>query len=102
MIRRRLLVEASCSSAGRSMTSLMRSSLTLGGEREPRKGFERIIIAHACHQAFGQMRRDGVVAVELPMRIIGGEQEHPVRADHLDDVGNPGRVGRAVERLGGK
>src|ERR1700687_4813654 len=103
MMRNRLLAEAACSSTGRSMTSLMRSSLGgLCGEAQPRKGFKRIIGTHARYDAGRQMRRYRVIAVELPVRIIGREQEHLVRIDHVDDVGNAFGVGRTVERLGGQ
>src|SRR6202158_6429598 len=103
MMRNRLLAEAACSSTGRSMTSLMRSSLGgLCGERKPRKGFKRIIGTHARYDTGRQMRRYRVIAVELPVRVIGREQEHFVRIDHIDDVGNAGRVRRAVERLRGQ
>src|ERR1700722_1732636 len=99
MIRKRLLAEASCPDTGRSMTSLMRSSFEkLCGEREPRKGFQRIVRTHARNNTRGQMRRYRVVAVELPVRIIRREQQHPVRVDHIDDVGDAGGVGRTVER----
>src|SRR5260370_23168369 len=101
MIRSRLLAATSCSRMGRSMTSLMRSSLFvlgLRGELQPRKGFERIVGTHTRYQAGRQMRRHRVVAVELPVRIVGGEQEHLVGADLLDDVGDSCRVRRTVER----
>src|SRR5712664_4590126 len=103
MIRKRLWVEASWSSTGRSMTSLMRSSfLRSCGEREPRKCFKRIVGTHARYDACRQMRRYRVIAVELPMWVIGGEQEHLVRVDHVDDVCNAFRIGRTVERLRGQ
>src|SRR5438046_158353 len=97
MMRSRVLAVFSCSSSGRSMTSLMRSSFeshTLGGKFQPRKSFKWIIGAHARDQARRQMWRDRIVAVELPVRIIRREQEHPIGADHVDDVGDPGRIGR--------
>src|SRR5882724_13174529 len=102
MIRKRLLAEASWSSTWRSMTSLMRSPLRSCGEREPRKGFKRIVGTHARYDTCRQIRRYRVIAVELPVRVIGGEQEHPVRIDHVDDVGNAFRIARAVERLRGQ
>src|SRR6266446_9625123 len=103
MIRRRLWAEAPWSSTGRSMTSLMRSSFSRScGEREPRKGFKRIVGTHARYDIGRQMRRYRVVAVKLPVRIIGREQEHLVRIDHVDDVGNAFRIGRAVARLRGQ
>src|SRR5579872_5241507 len=101
----RVLALASRSSKGRSMTSLMRSSfesysrnplpmgegaqlrfdsyrtsfhLALGGERKPRKCFKRIVGTHARNDLRRQMRRYRVITVELPVRIIGCEQEHPV------------------------
>src|SRR5580693_1685867 len=101
MMRSRVFAVASCSSTGRSMTSLMRFSLGSGlcGEFQPRKGFKRIVFTHARNETGGQMRRDRVVAVELPVRIIGREQEHLVGADHVDDVGDALGVGWAVEGL---
>src|SRR5882757_1792865 len=105
MIRRRAFAVFSCSSSGRSMTSLMRSSFeskTLCGESKPRKGFKRIVGAHARYDTGRQMRRYRVVAVELPVRIIRREQEHLVGADHVDDGGDAGRIGRRVERLRGE
>jgi hypothetical protein len=42
------------------------------------------------------MRRYRVVAVELPVRIIGRKQEHLVGTDLLDDVGDPGAAGDAL------
>src|SRR6266700_8249023 len=105
MIRRWAFAVFSCSSSGRSMTSLMRSSFeskTLCGEREARKGFKRIVGTHARYDTGRQMRRYRVVAVELPVRIIRREQEHLVGADHVDDVGDAGRIGRRVERLRGE
>src|ERR1700736_114732 len=95
MMRSLFFAAASASGSGRSMTSLMRSSLlakSLCGERQPRKRFKRIVGAHPRHQAGGQMRRYRVVAVELPVRIIRREQEHLVRADHVDDVGDAFRI----------
>src|SRR5258705_11092577 len=80
---------------------LLRISESLCGELQPRKSLKRIIRAHARNQSGRQMRRYRVVAVELPMRIIGREQEHLVRADHVDDVGDAGRIGWSVERLRG-
>src|SRR5438309_9697551 len=102
MMRSRVLAVVSCSSSGRSMTSLMRSSFeshTLGGKFQPRKSFKRIIGAHARDQTRRQMRRDRIVAVELPVRIIRREQEHPVGAEQFEDVGGAGRIARCVEGL---
>src|SRR2546429_7800712 len=56
MIRKRLLAEASWSSTWRSMTSLMRSSLRSCREREPRKGFKRIVGTHPRYDAGGEKR----------------------------------------------
>src|SRR5229473_8354121 len=55
---------------------LLGPSRSLCGEREPRKGFKRIVGAHPRDQACGEMRRYRVVAVELPVRIIRREQKH--------------------------
>src|SRR3954469_2011333 len=83
MMRSRLFAEASCSSTGRSMTSLIRSSFGSGscGQLKPRKSLQRIVGAHAGDQTGRKMRRDRVVAIELPVRVIGREQEHDGRAE---------------------
>src|SRR5258707_8269806 len=87
---------------GRSMTSLMRSSFEgSSGERKPRKGFKRIIGTHARDDVFRQMRRGGVISVELPIPIIRREQEHLVAIDHVDDIGHAFCVPRAGEGLRG-
>src|SRR6476660_9386959 len=102
MMRKRLLAAASSARMGRSMTSLMRSSLFIsgsGGKLQPRKGFKRIIGAHARDDTIRQMRRHRIVAVELPVRIVGREQEHLVGADLLDHIGDACGIGRTVERL---
>src|SRR5262245_58304500 len=126
MMRSCVAAVASWSSSGRSRTSLMESSWSclahglirkpvptfalarpfgsghaLSRELQPRKGLERIVDAHARHDVFRQMRRDGVVAVELPMRIVRREQEHLVGADLVDDIGDTGRIRRRIERLHG-
>src|ERR1700676_1432283 len=101
MIRSRLLAATSCSRMGRSMTSLMRSSFdslymlehdlfgkpvptfpdhALCRELHARKGFQRVFFTHARDDTLRQMRRHRVVAVELPVRIIGRKQEHLVGA----------------------
>src|ERR1700728_1687103 len=103
MMRSRLCAATSALRMGRSMTSLMRSSLVLcsGGKFQPRKGFKRIVGTHTRNDTGRQMRRHRVVAVELPVRIIRREQKHLVGADLLDDIGNAGRIRRPVERLHG-
>src|SRR6476619_5308364 len=103
MMRSRLFAAASCSSSGRSMTSLMRSSFGgLCGEAQPRKGFKRIVGTHARNDSGRPIWRYRVVAVELPVRVVRRKQEHLVASDHVDDLGNTLCVGRAVERLHGK
>src|ERR1700749_84974 len=113
-MRSRVAAVASFSRTGRSMTSLMRSSYFVWRmiffekpvstfsdhaliELQPREGFQRIVGAHARPDGLRQRRRGGIVAAELPMRVIGREQEHLVGADLVDDVGDAGRVGRSVE-----
>src|SRR2546430_3684924 len=81
------LAEASWSSTWRSMTSLMRSSLRSCREREPRKGFKRIVGTHARYDAGGQMRRDRVLPVALPKWGIGRRQGHTVPNGPVDEVG---------------
>src|SRR6185503_13463543 len=104
MMRSRLWAATSSARMGRSMTSLMRSSFDFQnscGELQPRKSFKRVVGTHPRDDAGRQMWRHRIVAVELPVRIIGREQEHLVGADLLDDVGDAGRIRRAVERLHG-
>ena len=45
------------------------------------------------------MRRHDGVAVELPVRIVAGEQQHAIGADLVDQILDAGAVGRRVERL---
>src|SRR5580704_10973369 len=118
MMRSRLWAVCSSLDNGRSMTSLMRSSLILANDLfrktgfhffgscasiqfQPRESLQRIVRAHARYDVRRQMRRQRIVAVELPVRIVGREQEHFFRADLLDDVGDAARIARTVERLHG-
>src|SRR6476661_4190421 len=104
MMRSRLLAASSSARIGRSMTSLMRSSLICSGscrELQPREGFERVISAHSRNDTRRQMRRHRIVTVELPVRIVGRKQEHLVGADLLDHVSDTGGIRRPIERLHG-
>ena len=75
--------------------AILLDGMNSGRELQPRKGFKRIVGAHARDETGRQMRRHRIVAVELPVRVVGREQEHLVGADLLDDVGDPSRIGRA-------
>src|SRR3954447_21827159 len=90
----------SSSRSGRSMTSLMRNS-GLVGERQPRKRLQRVVDAHLRDNAIRKVRRDRIVAVELPVRIVGREQEHLFRADLVDDLLDASGVARRIKRLHG-
>src|SRR5882724_3776736 len=70
-------------------------------EFQSRKGFKRIVGAHARDETFWQARRHRIVALELPVRVIGREQEHFLRADLVDDILDSGRIRRRIERLHG-
>src|SRR5919204_16351 len=50
-----------------------------GIQLKPWKGFERVVGAHARDETLRQVRRHRIVALELPVRIIGREQEHLFR-----------------------
>src|SRR4051794_37858637 len=102
MMRSRLCAGACCSSRGRSMTFMRSSCAWSCGKLEPRKRFERIILAHPRDDMVRQMRRYRVVAIELPVRIVGGKQQHLVGADLVDDVGDALRIRRTIERLRGQ
>src|SRR5258707_5647500 len=100
MMRRRLFAVTSCSSRGRSMTSLMRSSLGgLCGEAQPRKGFKRIVGTHARYDTGRQMRRYRVVTVELPVLVIGGKQDHLVAVAQVDIDRTALGIWHALERM---
>src|SRR5437879_6357452 len=101
MMRSRVAAVFSCSRIGRSMTSLMLTSLSSRVELQSRECFKRIIGAHARDETLRQVRRHGIVALELPMRIVGRKQEHLFRADLVDDVFHASRIRRRVERLHG-
>src|SRR4051812_23574566 len=53
--------------------------------RQSRVGFQRIIDADLACQVGRQASRQRVVAVEMPVRIVGGEQQHPVGAELFED-----------------
>src|ERR1700744_6423898 len=56
--------------------AILLGSSGLRREVQQRKGFERIVFAHTRNEALRQMWRDRVATLELPMRIIVGEQKH--------------------------
>src|SRR5579883_823288 len=82
-----------------SVKSVVMAHCSISGQRKPRKGFKRVVGTHARDDAGWQIRRYRVITVELPVRIIGRKQEHPVRTDHLDDIRDAGRIGRSIEGL---
>jgi hypothetical protein len=53
-------------------------------------------------QAFGQAVRQRVLVIEVPVRIVGREQQHFVRADLVDDAQQLLGFRRRVERLDGQ
>ena len=53
---------------------------------QPRIGVERIVDQHFLDCAPAQPVRQDVLAVELPVRIVGREQQELVGADVLDDA----------------
>src|SRR5690349_2777317 len=83
-------VSAALSSLGRrSITStgaFIAQSPSSKGLLQARIGFQWIIDANALHQRRRQAGWQHGVAVELPVRIVRGEQQHVVAVDHLDDA----------------
>ena len=61
---------------------------------EARVGLERVVDQDFLHEAGRQTVGQGVIAIELPVRVVGGEQQNFVRADffqypvELPGVGN--------------
>src|SRR6185437_15025897 len=51
-----------------------------------------------CRQAFGQH----VAALELPVRIVGREQDHVLGADMVEDALEPSLLRRFIHRLQGE
>src|ERR1700730_19427464 len=62
-------------------------------------GRERIVAPDLAVQLLRNARRHDVVAVELPVRKIGREQQHIVGLHVLDQLGDSGRIVRSVEWL---
>ena len=52
-------------------------------------------------QRRGDAGGEGVGAVEMPVRVVGGEQQHVVVADLVEDARHAGGVGRRVGGLQG-
>src|SRR4029079_11205356 len=61
-------------------------------------GRERIVVPDLAVQTVRTGGRHDVVAVELPVREVGREQEHLVGLQVLDEPANRGRLVGSVER----
>src|SRR5262245_32930669 len=98
MMRRRVLV----SRAEMPGVSRSRSSIRpIWGLLEPRIRCDRVVDKHLGKQWRGEAVRHGPVALELPVRIVGREQEHLVGVYHFDDAHDSLGIWR-IERLGGE
>src|ERR1700730_19017779 len=62
-------------------------------------GRKRIVVPDLAVQLLRNARRHDVVAVELPVRKVGREQQHVVGLHVLDQLGDSGRIVRSVEWL---
>src|SRR5262245_30059786 len=98
MMRRRVL--PSRGEVPRVSTS--RSSIRpIWGLLEPRVRCYRVVDKHLGEERRGQSVRDGPIAFELPMRIVGRKQEHFVGVYHFHDAHNSRGIWR-IEGLGGE
>src|ERR1700720_4310758 len=70
---------------------------TLGrrrGEAAVRR--QRIVAADLAVQSLRNSRRHDLIAIELPVGKVGGEQQHVVRAHVVDQARDGGRIVRPV------
>src|SRR6478672_9753160 len=66
------------------------------------EGFQRIVDQDLAQQMIGQAVGQRVLVVEMPVRVVGGEQQHLVGTDLLDDALQLIGARWRIERLDGQ
>src|SRR5690349_2832657 len=65
-------------------------------------GGEWVVDEDLAHEAIRQVVWQCIAAIEVPVRVVGGEQQHLVRADLLDESLQLIGARRCIERLDGQ
>src|SRR5262245_8177752 len=96
------LSAAAAGACGCSSTSAIAASPSSSRRLQAWKSLQRIFATHAVHEACRKSSWNRRIAVELPVRIITGKQQHPIRADLVQELFQICLCGWRVKRLRGE